>query len=139
MITHFQLVDAPLLPDRIAASMRSDKWGAEVFFHGVVRNKRGEKEVQHLEFEAYEPMVYSELEKIATTIKKQWPIQAIVMHHRLGTVRAGELAIVLAVYAVHRAEAFEASAYFMNQLKATVPIWKKEVYSDGAFWVSATP
>lgn len=139
MITDFQLFTTPLVPENIAAFLRSASCGAEVFFHGVVRDSRADKKVSFLEFEAYEPMVFSELQKIALEIKQQWPIQAIVVQHRLGVVCPGELAIVVAIASVHRAEAFEACAYFMNQLKAKVPIWKKEVCTDGEFWISTTP
>jgi molybdopterin synthase catalytic subunit len=114
--------------------------GARVYFEGVVRPMNKGKEVLRLEFEAYEPMAISELRIIANEIINTWPdVNHIYLHHRLGIVPAGELAVVAAIASPHRAEAFAACEYLMNRLKESVPIWKKECYSDGYYWVSSTP
>jgi molybdopterin synthase catalytic subunit len=114
--------------------------GARVIFEGVVRPFNKGKEVLRLEFEAYEPMAISELQRIADEIKIKWPdVNRILLHHRLGVVLAGELAVIAAITSPHRGEAFAACEYLMNRLKQTVPIWKKECYSDGYHWVSSTP
>ncbi len=113
--------------------------GAQVLFVGTVRNYTKEKKVIALEFEAYEPMVYSELEKIATEIKIKWQINDILLHHRTGRCEVGEVPVIAAVTATHRTEAFEACAYLMNRLKQTVPIWKKEMFENGEQWVTQYP
>ncbi len=114
--------------------------GAQVIFQGVVRPFSKGKEVLRLEFDAYEPMAISELEKIAEEIKAKWPeVNQVLLHHRLGIVNAGEMAVIAKISSPHRADAFEACAHLMNRLKETVPIWKKECYNDGHYWVSSTP
>jgi molybdopterin synthase catalytic subunit len=127
--------------DAASARMRSQSasTGAEVCFVGTVRPKRDEREVMHLEFEAYESMALKELHGIAETCGERWPLEEILIVHRLGIVSAGEVAVVLWVFSNHRKEAFEASMFIMDELKKKVPIWKKEVYSDGASWISSTP
>ena len=71
--------------------------------------------------------------------ESQFQINALVLHHRVGRVLPGELAVVAVVYSQHRKDAFHACEALMNELKATGPIWKKEFNSDGSFWVSQTP
>jgi molybdopterin synthase catalytic subunit len=96
-------------------------------------------DVLYLEFEAYEALFHNEMKRIAESLESQFQINAIVLHHRIGRVLPGELAVVAAVYSAHRKDAFQACEMLMNELKSTVPIWKKEFNSDGSFWVSQTP
>jgi molybdopterin synthase catalytic subunit len=113
--------------------------GAYVFFEGTVRGKSDKGDVIRLEFEAYETMVYKELERIAQRIRDKYEIMSIGLIHRLGIVLPGEAAVLAAVTAAHRGPAFEACAMLMDELKNSVPIWKKEVFADGEIWVSAHP
>jgi len=108
-------------------------------FVGTVRNSTGGKEVLRLEFEAYERMAYTEMEKIAIAALKQWPLHRILIHHRTGVLLPGETAVIIAVSAAHRDAAFDACRYAIDTLKQTVPIWKKEVFADGEVWVAAHP
>ncbi len=108
-------------------------------FVGTVRNSTGGKEVLRLEFEAYERMAYTEMEKIACAALKQWPLHRILIHHRTGVLLPGETAVIIAVSAAHRDAAFDACRYAIDTLKQTVPIWKKEVFADGEVWVAAHP
>lgn len=124
---------------KIIEFLGDDSLGANVIFTGTVRNQSKKKVVVALEFEAYEPMAISELQKLVSEITSKWPIQKIVLHHRLGIVEVGETAVIAGISAVHRAEAFEACSYLMNRLKQTVPIWKKEIYADGSEWVTPNP
>lgn len=138
MRTHFQLIThANEFPD--LESFRSENSGAEVVFNGIVRTPNKEKQVLYLEFEAYEALFHNEMNRIADTLESRFQIDILVLHHRVGRVFPGELAVVAAVYSKHRKEAFAACEALMNELKATVPIWKKEFNSDGSFWVSQTP
>jgi molybdopterin synthase catalytic subunit len=118
---------------------RSENTGAEVIFNGIVRTPNKGLEVLYLEFEAYESLFHNEMKRIADSLEAQYQINAIVLQHRIGRVLPGELAVVAAVYSAHRKDAFLACEKLMNELKATVPIWKKEFNSDGSFWVSQTP
>jgi molybdopterin synthase catalytic subunit len=112
--------------------------GLDVFI-GTVRDATKGKQVLRLEFEAYEGMALKEMRKIAEAAFAQWPVQALAMHHRTGTLQVGDVAVVIAVSAAHRDAAFEACRFAIDTLKQTVPIWKKEVFSDGEMWVAAHP
>jgi molybdopterin synthase catalytic subunit len=112
--------------------------GIDVFI-GTVRSETKGKKVVRLEFEAYEPMALKEMKKIAEQAMQKWPVQHIVMHHRVGVLNIGEVPVVIAVAAAHRDAAFDACRYAIDTLKQTVPIWKKEVFEDGEVWVAAHP
>ena len=112
--------------------------GVDVFI-GTVRDTTQGKAVLRLEFEAYESMALREMRKIAEQALLRWPVQAVAMHHRVGSLQVGEVAVVIAVSAAHRAAAFEACRYAIDALKQWVPIWKKEVFADGEVWVAAHP
>ena len=118
--------------------MSPQSGGIDVFI-GTVRDVTKGKRVVKLEFEAYESMALSEMKKIASDAFQKWPIQKILIHHRTGTLITGEVPVVIAVAAAHRAAAFDACRYIIDTLKETVPIWKKEVFEDGEVWVAAHP
>jgi molybdopterin synthase catalytic subunit len=122
----------------IDAVMSPESGGIDVFI-GTVRNATKGKQVVRLEFEAYEKMAVSELNKIAEEVVKRWPVHKIVIHHRTGVLEVGEVPVIIAVSAAHRAAAFDACRYTIDTLKQTVPIWKKEVFEDGEVWVAAHP
>ncbi len=138
-MVQFKLTYDKLETSAVEDSLNNEAAGGHVLFLGSVRNHSKGKEVNCLEFESYEPMAMLELQKIAAEIQAQWPVMNIILHHRLGKVKVSEMAVIAGVSAAHRKEAFEACQYLMNRLKETVPIWKKEVYSDGYYWVSSTP
>ncbi|MDZ4824743.1 MAG: molybdenum cofactor biosynthesis protein MoaE [Flavobacteriales bacterium] len=139
MMNHFQLSNEALSIEQVQRLLNDDATGGQVLFVGTVRNVSKGKRVVRLEFEAYEPMVMRELEKIAVEIKSKWLVHKIVLHHRLGMVSVGEVPVIAAISSTHRAPAFEACAHLMNRLKESVPIWKKEVMEDGEVWVTETP
>jgi molybdopterin synthase catalytic subunit len=108
-------------------------------FIGDVRNHALNKAVTHLIFEAYEPMAIKEMQKIADQAIEQWPCRNVAIWHRKGRLEISETAVIIAVSADHRAAAFDAARYCIDTLKETVPIWKKEYFTDGSHWVSAYP
>ncbi|WP_295798201.1 molybdenum cofactor biosynthesis protein MoaE [Mucilaginibacter sp.] len=118
--------------------MSPESGGIDVFI-GTVRNATKGKKVIRLEFEAYEPMAIAEMEKIANQAFEKWPVQKVLIHHRTGVLDVGEVPVVIAVSAAHRAAAFDACRYIIDTLKQTVPIWKKEIFEDGEVWVAAHP
>lgn len=122
----------------IAAVSTPQSGGIDVFI-GTVRDATAGKAVLRLEFEAYETMALREMRKIAVAAFERWPLQGVVMHHRTGVLQTGEIPVVIAVSAAHRAAAFEACRFAIDTLKQTVPIWKKEVFADGEVWVAAHP
>lgn len=118
--------------------MSPESGGIDVFI-GTVRNATKGKTVMRLEFEAYETMAIAEMGKIAQQAIEKWPVQKLLIHHRTGVLAVGEIPVVIAVSAAHRAAAFEACRYVIDTLKQTVPIWKKEIFEDGEVWVAAHP
>jgi len=118
--------------------MSPESGGIDVFI-GTVRNATKGKPVIRLEFEAYEPMAIAEMGKIAKQAFEKWPVQKILIHHRTGVLDVGEIPVIIAVSAAHRAAAFDACRFIIDTLKQTVPIWKKEIFQDGEVWVAAHP
>ena len=119
--------------------VQSPDAGGTVVFIGTVRDRTQGKTVIRLEFEAYEPMALSEMRKIAEQALRQFAVQRIAIHHRTGVLAIGDIPVVIAASAAHRAAAFEACQYCIDTLKQTVPIWKKEFFEDGEIWVAAHP
>ncbi len=118
--------------------MTPESGGIDVFI-GTVRNATKGKQVLRLEFEAYEAMALKEIEKIVANAFEQWPVQKLLVHHRVGVLAVGEIPVIIAVSCAHRDAAFEACRFVIDNLKQTVPIWKKEVFEDGETWVAAHP
>ncbi|MDH3301636.1 MAG: molybdenum cofactor biosynthesis protein MoaE [Acidimicrobiia bacterium] len=110
--------------------------GAVVVFTGTARDhSSGRDGVTRLEYEAYESQVVPRLEEIAARARSRWPgLARIVLLHRIGEVPLTEAAVVVAVSSPHRGEAFEAARFGIDTLKATVPIWKREDWSEGSSW-----
>lgn len=133
------LTDSPLDSQSIIQLVAEPEQGGLVLFTGNVRNKTQGKSVLRLEYEAYEPMAISEMEKIRQTVLQKWPKARIAIHHRVGILEIGEAAVLIAVSTPHRAQAFEACQFAIDTLKEQVPIWKKEIFEDGEVWVAAHP
>ncbi|XP_047353890.1 molybdopterin synthase catalytic subunit-like isoform X1 [Vespa velutina] len=106
----------------------SPKCGAISTFIGTTRDNFENKKVIKLEYEAYEPMALKEMNNICAKIRSQWNIEHIAIYHRLGEVPVTEASVVIAVSSPHRQESLRAVEYAINTLKASVPIWKKEIY-----------
>ena len=126
------------LRDCIEWIMASESGGVDVFIGRVRAETLGHKVVQ-LEFEAYVQMALKELKIITDYVLKTWKVQRILIHHRIGVLRVGDIPVIIAVSAEHRDAAFDACRYIIDTLKKTVPIWKKEIYEDGEVWVAAHP
>jgi molybdopterin synthase catalytic subunit len=139
VLAEIKILSTPLnIQSAIDWVMSPESGGIDVFI-GTVRNATKGKTVLRLEFEAYEPMALTELDKIAKQAFEKWPLQKVLVHHRVGVLEVGEVPVVIAVAAAHRAAAFEACRYIIDTLKETVPIWKKEIFEDGEVWVAAHP
>ena len=112
--------------------------GAVVVMSGTVRNQTEGKAVEYLEYQAYQPMAIAVFNSIAVKIRQQWQdVNRVVIHHRVGKLKIGEISVIVAVGCPHRGEAFDACRYAIDTLKHNAPIWKKEWFSDGAStWVS---
>jgi molybdopterin converting factor subunit 1 len=129
--------------DEIAASLKAPEDGAVVVFDGIVRNfsivpgeprEPGARRTLYLEYEAYEPMALAKMREIGAQIHAKFSIHRLVIVHRLGRIEIGETSVLIGVSSPHRGAAFDACRYAIDTLKRTVPIWKKEYFSDGAAW-----
>jgi molybdopterin synthase catalytic subunit len=122
----------------VRAAVDDPGMGAVLLFEGVARDVFEGKRVLHLEYEAYVPMAQAELQRIAEEVCSRWPAVRLAVVHRTGKVEIGEPSVVIAVGSPHRAEAYEASRYAIDTLKARLPVWKKEIYEDGSAWKANT-
>lgn len=113
--------------------------GGIALFVGTVRDATKNKEVVLLDFETYKPMAVKEIQKIALQAIQKFSINKIAIHHAEGKLKIGEIPVIIAVSAPHRNAAFDACRYAIDTLKETVPIWKKEHFTDGEVWVNAHP
>lgn len=113
--------------------------GGMAIFVGTVRNTTQKKEVKFLDFSAYEAMAVKEMQKIAEKALLRFTIKKIAIHHAKGLLQIGDIPVIIAVSSPHRKDAFDACQFAINTLKETVPIWKKEHFSDGEVWVNAHP
>jgi molybdopterin synthase catalytic subunit len=137
--TQIEISNQPLnIQSCIDWVMTPQSGGIDIFI-GTVRDATKGKTVLRLEFEAYEPMAIKEMQKIADEAFNKWPVQKLLIHHRIGILEVGEVPVVIAVSCAHRDAAFEACRYIIDTLKQTVPIWKKEFFEDGEVWVAAHP
>ena len=135
MRTHYQITESPVDPEALREAIADPACGAVATFIGVTRNSFRGKEVQYLEYEAYAPMAEREMRMIGTEIAGLWPaVAGIAIAHRVGRVEVGEASVVIAVSAPHRREALAACAHGIERLKATLPVWKKEIFADGSDW-----
>jgi molybdopterin synthase catalytic subunit len=113
--------------------------GAAVIFEGVVRDNTRGRRTLYLDYEAYENMALSEMERLAQASLEQFRIRDVALAHRLGRLEIGETSVAIGVASTHRADAFEACRWLIDSLKKTVPIWKKEYFEDGAVWADGEP
>jgi molybdopterin synthase catalytic subunit len=134
-----QIVENSLDLDFCRSWVTDPACGAEVLFIGTVRNHTSGRDVLALDFECYQTMAIKEMKKIAEFCVSHLGVTKILIHHRTGYLKISDIPVIIAVSSAHRAKAFEACQYAIDNLKKTVPIWKKEIFTDGESWVSPTP
>ncbi len=133
----FRVTTEPLSVQQVNDLVKRPTDGAVVTFDGIVRDNFDGRSVRYLEYEAYAAMAEKKLAEIGAEVQQKFAIGAIAMVHRIGRLEIGESSIVIAVAAPHRHAAFEACSYAMDRVKAEVPVWKKEFFTDGAdHWVN---
>jgi MoaE-MoaD fusion protein len=116
--------------------------GGIASFLGTVRSPNKGRRVLHLEYEAYEPLAVRVFERIRNEITAEWPDAVLALYHRVGRLEPGEVSVAIVVASLHRAAAFAACRYAIERVKQVAPIWKREVFDGGDFWVEgaiATP
>ena len=131
-----ELSHQQLEPERITSVVRNDSNGAVVTFLGTTRDNFQGKRVVTLEYEAFEEMAIKKMAEIRGEIQAEFAIEDVAIAHRIGAVPIGQISLVVAVASPHRKEAFLACHKAVDRLKEIVPIWKKEVFEEGARWVA---
>ncbi|MFG2815993.1 molybdenum cofactor biosynthesis protein MoaE [Streptomyces sp. NPDC048410] len=131
------LRDTPLTLDEVYGAVGDDAAGGTALFVGTVRDHDGGKSVSSLEYSAH-PSAEQELRRVAEEIAAEFPVRALAAVHRTGLLAIGDVAVITAVSCPHRAEAFAACRKLIDTLKHDVPIWKRQIFTDGATeWVGA--
>lgn len=108
----------------------STKHGADIRFHGAVRDREDDREISGIDYSFYEGMALRELNRIGEAMTAEYPDHLAFVHHKVGFVAAGEASIIIRVQTAHSAEGFDISREYLARIKKTVPIWKKPVFLD---------
>jgi len=125
------LTHDPIDYQALTESVRSNQSGAVVLFLGTVRELTEGRRTVALDYEGYPPMAQTKLEELEAAARRRWPIDRVAIVHRLGHLELGEISVAVAVSCPHRRQAFEAGQFLIDELKASVPIWKQENWDDG--------
>jgi molybdopterin synthase catalytic subunit len=134
-----ELTRDPIPVDRLLAAVARPDCGAVALFLGATRDHHQGRKVERLSYEAYEPMALTALESLERATVERFEVADCRIVHRLGDVPIAEASVAVVVAAGHRGPAFEACRWAMDELKRTVPIWKKESYAEGGEeWVEGT-
>ena len=132
----FAIIDGPIDFESMNAAARRPDCGAVSAFLGTTRvDETSGARVEYLEYESYRPMAEKKLAEIGAEIENRWDVRYVSIFHRLGRVDPGEASVAIVVAAPRRGPAFEASRYAIERIKEIVPIWKREVWTDGYIWV----
>ena len=131
----FRVTDKPIDLKELVDYVSDPEAGAIASFIGTTRNNNEGRKVIGLDYDGYSEMAEKELARIGEDAKTKWPICRMAIIHRLGPVQITEASVIIAVSAGHRDAAFAACRFAIEEIKKTVPIWKKEVYEGGEIWI----
>lgn len=137
MAMMIEIIEKPIDVNKVIEAASCSGAGAVNVFIGTIRDTASGRQVIQLEYEAYNTMALQEMRKIVDEATRRWPLLGYGISHRIGVLKPGEVAVVVAVSTPHRKESFEACQFVIDTLKEKVPIWKKEIFRDGATWVAA--
>lgn len=130
------LTDRPLDAAALLAEVASPACGGTSLFFGTVRSSTEDGDIEGIEYSAYPEMAEAEFDRIVAEVTARWPMARVALRHRTGFIPTGDASIAIAVACPHRAEAYDASRYVIEQTKQRVPVWKKERFASGAArWV----
>ena len=135
----YRIQNGPISPDALHDAVLRDSDGAVATFAGVVRDHSMGRRTSYLVYDAYQEMAEKKMEEIGREVKGKWEVDRVGMLHRVGRLEIGETSVLIAISAPHRKAALEACHYAIDRLKETVPIWKKEVWTDGEEWIEGDP
>jgi len=125
--------------EKLVAAAKSGADGAVVVFDGIVRDNSRGRQTLYLEYEGYEELALRQMRSLASEAISRFGVRDAQIVHRLGRLEIGETSVLIVVASAHRAQAFEACRWLIDTLKKTVPIWKKEIFVDGAVWAAGEP
>jgi len=131
----FKVIDKPIQLQELVDYVRDPQAGAIATFIGTTRNNNEGRKVIALDYEAYPEMAEQELRRIGEEAAERWQICKMAIVHRIGPVQLTEASVVIVVSSAHREAAFAASRFVIEEIKRTVPIWKKEVFEGGEVWI----
>ena len=131
----FRVTNQPIDLQELVQFVADPEAGAIATFIGTTRNNNEGRKVIALDYDGYPEMAEKELARIGDVAHKQWPICRMAIVHRLGPVQITEASVVIAVSSAHRDAAFAACRFAIEEIKRTVPIWKKEVFEGGEVWI----
>jgi molybdopterin synthase catalytic subunit len=131
----FRVTDKPINLQELVDFVTDPEAGAVATFIGTTRNHNEGRKVLALDYEAYPEMAEKQLARLGQEASQKWPICRMAIVHRLGPVQITEPSVIIAVSAAHREAAFAACRFAIEEIKKTVPIWKKEVYEGGEIWI----
>lgn len=131
----FRVVREPIDLSELVRYVTDASAGAIATFIGTTRNNNEGRKVIALDYDAYPEMAEKELRRIGDDAEKKWRIERMAIVHRIGPVQITEASVMIAVSAAHRDDAFQACRFAIEEIKKTVPIWKKEVFEGGEVWI----
>jgi len=131
----FRLSETPLSVEAAVEQVRSAEAGGIATFSGSTRAQSRGRAVLYLDYEAYEGMAEQVMADLAAELQRRHELCNVAIHHRVGRVEIGETSVVIAVSAPHRAAALAACKEAIDELKVSVPLWKKETYVGGEEWI----
>jgi molybdopterin synthase catalytic subunit len=128
------ITDKPISPDLVVNKARTPDSGCVVTYVGLIRDNSRGKAVLSVEYEDADGRAEARLGEIAAEIKQKWPVNNVAIYHRVGKLKVGDINLVVAIAAAHRAEGLEAVSFAVDRFKEKLPTAKRETYQDGSVW-----
>lgn len=136
----YRIQEEEIKPDALHVAVLADSDGAVTTFAGVVRDNTKGRGTSYLVYDAYKEMAEKKMREIGDEIKARWEVHCVGFLHRVGRMEIGAISVLIAISSPHRKASLEACHYAIDRLKETVPIWKKEVWTDGGeAWIEGDP
>lgn len=136
----YEIWEDEIKPDALHTTVLADSDGAITTFAGVVRDNTKGRGTSYLVYDAYKDMAIKKMREIGDELREKWEVDCVGVLHRVGRLEIGDISILIAISSPHRKASLEACHYAIDRLKETVPVWKKEVWSDGGeAWIEGDP
>jgi molybdopterin synthase catalytic subunit len=134
-----EIVEGPIAAEGIVAGLKAGSDGAVCVFDGIVRDNTRGRQTLYLDYESYREMALEQMRRLAAEALEKFGVRDVAVVHRLGRLMVGETSVLIVVASAHRGAAFDACRWLIDTLKKTVPIWKKETFTDGVVWADGEP